>query len=134
GIVFKMVNDTVLWLVTQHSQHKGWSFPKGIVGDENKNESEQTAALREVQEEGGVTAKIVNDSPVETAYQYKFQDTLIDKTVRYFLMEYISGDPKDHDWEVQEAKFLSEDEVRNILTFKADHEAFEKILRLKLMV
>ena len=45
-------------------------------------------------------------------------------------MEYLSGDPKDHDWEVSEAKFIPEDEVKKILTYKSDQEAFEKILNI----
>lgn len=130
GVVYNKDGDQTLWLITQHSQHKGWGFPKGLIGDENKNETMDTAALREVQEEGGIKATIVNKVPVETAYKYKFQDTLVDKKVFYFLMEYVSGDPKDHDWEVQEAKFVTADEVKNTLTFKADKEAFEKILKI----
>lgn len=128
GIVYKKEGDKILWLVTQHSQHKGWSFPKGLIGDKEKNEPKEEAALREVEEEGGIKAKIINNTPVETKYKYRFEDCLVDKSVYYFLMEYESGDPKDHDWEVSEAKFLNEDEVRQILTFKTDKEAFEKIL------
>src|SRR3990167_5212985 len=111
GIVYKKIDSKILWLITQHSQHKGWSFPKGLIGDENKGEPMEEAALREVQEEGGVKAKIVNKEPVKISYKYRFEDYLIDKNVYYFLMEYISGDPKDHDWEVAEARFLPQDEI-----------------------
>lgn len=130
GIVYKKVGDSVFWLVTQHSLHKGWGFPKGIVGDSVENEPNEQAALREVEEEGGIKAKIVNDEAVEVKYKYKFKEFLVDKNVFYFLMEYISGDPANHDWEVSEAKFIAENEVREILTYDADKEAFEKILKL----
>jgi len=130
GIVYKKEDRRILWLVTQHSQHKGWSFPKGLIGDTNKDEPKEEAALREVEEEGGVKAKIVNPEPVNVHYVYKFDDTLVDKTVYYFLMEYISGDPKNHDWEVSEAKFVVADEVKKTLTFKNDQEAFLKTLKL----
>lgn len=131
GIVFKKLKNNQVWLVTQHSQHKGWSFPKGLIGDNIKNEPMDKAALREVFEEGGIEAKILGDKPIDVHYKYRFQDFLIDKTVYYFLMEYISGDPKDHDWEVSEAKFLPEKEVLDILTFKTDKEAFTKIIKLQ---
>jgi len=134
GIVFKMVEDQVLWLITQHSQHKGWGFPKGIVGDEDKDESLETAALREVREEGGIVAKVINPTPTTGKYAYKFDDTLVDKMVHYFLMEYVSGDPKDHDWEVSEAKFVTEEDVRKTLTYDTEKKAFEQILKLKSMV
>ncbi len=128
GIVFKKEGEKLLWLITQHSQHKGWTFPKGLVGDKDKDEAHETAALREVQEEGGITAKIVNEEPVTVQYVFKFEGVLVKKTVHYFLMEYISGDPKDHDWEVSEAKFMTEEQIKKTLTFKSDKEAFEKIL------
>lgn len=126
GIVWK----GNLWLITQHSQHKGWVFPKGLVGDNDSNESKEAAALREVEEEGGIKAKIILNKPVITNYQYVWEGSLIKKTVYYYLMEYISGDPKNHDWEMMDAKFVKKDEVRKTLTYKSDKEAFEKILKL----
>lgn len=120
----------VFWLITQHSQHKGWVFPKGLVGDHTEDESMETAALREVEEEGGVKAKIISHTPVKTSYQYRWEGSLIKKTVYYFLMEYVSGDPADHDWEMSDAKFVTQEEILKTLTYKSDKEAFEKILRL----
>lgn len=130
GIVYKKEGNNILWLITQHSLHKGWVFPKGLVGDKEKNELKETAALREVEEEGGVKAKIISNKPIITNYQYKWKGNFIKKTVYYFLMEYISGDPKNHDWEMIDAKFVKEKEVKKILTYKSDQEAFEKILKI----
>lgn len=137
GIVFKKLPTTnyalppTLWLITQHSQHKGWGFPKGLIGDEKKNEAMEDAALREVEEEGGVKAKVINDQPVKVQYTYKFQGYFVKKTVYYYLMEYISGDPKNHDWEMMDAKFATGDEVRKTLSYPSDKEAFEEILNAK---
>jgi len=125
GIVFK--NN--LWLICQHSEHKGWVFPKGFVGDNNKNESMEQAALREVEEEGGIKAKIINDQPIKTQYSYQWNNVLVKKTVFDFLMEYLSGDPKNHDWEMSEAKFVNENEVKKTLSYPSDKKAFEKILQ-----
>ena len=57
GIVYKKQKPTTknqramtLWLVCQHSQHKGWVFPKGFIGDHIDGESEKDTALREVKE------------------------------------------------------------------------------------
>lgn len=128
GIVYKKINGETLWLITQHSQHKGWVFPKGLVGDNDKNESKEVAALREVEEEGGIKAKIISDNPIVTGYQYQWQGDLIKKTVCYFLMEYLSGDPKDHDWEMMDARFTTFDDVKKTLTYDSDKLAFEKII------
>jgi len=135
GIVYRTLHVTrdashVEWLVTQHSQHKGWVFPKGLIGDTKENEKMENAALREVEEEGGVKAKIVNPKPVKVFYSYVWNDTQVDKTVYYYLMEYISGDPKNHDWEMMDAKFMTEEEVKKILTYPSDGQAFEEILKL----
>ncbi len=128
GIVYKKEGENTLWLITQHSEHKGWVFPKGLVGDTRSGESMEQAALREVEEEGGVKARIVDTTPVETHYEYKWEDELIRKTVFYFVMEYVSGDPADHDWEMMDAKFATEEDVKKTLTYDSDREAFEKIL------
>jgi len=145
GIVYKQVKNeklkmkNFLWLICQHSEHKGWVFPKGLAGDNDKKESMSQAALREVEEEGGIKAKIVNKKPIETKYEYQWpasakasagkKGTLIKKTVFYYLMEYVSGDPNNHDWEMSEAKFVNADEVKKILTYPSEKEAFEKILQ-----
>jgi ADP-ribose pyrophosphatase YjhB (NUDIX family) len=135
GIVYKkIVNrklkiENFLWLICQHSQHHGWVFPKGFVGDKNKNESKEEAAIREVKEEGGVKTRIVKSEPIKTQYEYKFNGTLFKKTVYLFLMEYQSGDPKDHDFEMSEAKFITAPEVKKLLTYDSDKIAFETILK-----
>lgn len=130
GIVFKKERSQTLWLITQHSQNKGWSFPKGLIGDAKKDEPMEEAALREVKEEGGVDAKIIQKLPTPITYQYSFDDVLVNKTVHYFLMEYSSGDPKDHDWEMMDAKFMTEEEIKKTLTHDADKKAFEEALKL----
>ncbi len=136
GIVYKEVKSqklkvkSIKWLICQHSQHKGWVFPKGLVADVNQEEGTEEAALRETKEEGGVKAKIIEKLPKPIEYFYKFKGQLIKKTVYYYLMEYVSGDPKNHDWEMAEAKFLSEDEVKKILTYKSDKEAFAQALNI----
>lgn len=156
GIVFKEIKDQkstpiesgsipiksgskikdILWLICQHSQHKGWVFPKGLIGDKVNNEPMEQAALRETKEETGIEAKIVNNTAVKVSYEYvqtasaKASAVKVKKTVYYFLMKYVSGDTKDHDWEMSEAKFVTANEVKKTLTYKSDQEAFKKILRL----
>jgi ADP-ribose pyrophosphatase YjhB (NUDIX family) len=131
GIVYKKLKSNVVWLIGQHSKHKGWGFPKGFIGDNFKDETMETAALREVEEEGGVKAKIVDDKKtIKMEYLYRFKGTLVIKTVYYYLMEYVSGDPKNHDWEMSDAKFVSADQVRKTLSYKSDREAFEKAVKL----
>ena len=62
GVVFKKIKDKVLWLVTSSTPSPEipksyWRFPKGHI---DSGESVERAAVREVKEEGGVEATIVN--------------------------------------------------------------------------
>jgi len=137
GIVFKRKAksekrkaDELLWLVCQHSQHKGWVFPKGFIGDNIKGESVENTALREVKEETGITAKIVQKLQDSTGYFYVWKGEKRFKTVHYFLMKYISGDIKNHDFEMQAVEWLPTDKVLDRLTYKSDKQAFEQAFKL----
>ena len=126
GIVYKKEKSKTFVLVTQHSAHHGWVFPKGLI---DPGEDKATAALREVKEEGGVEAKIIKElSPVE--YFYKFENQTIKKKVTYFLMEYVSGNIEDHDWEMEAAEWLPVEEVDDRLTYKSDKQVFQEAKNL----
>ena len=128
GIVYKKVHNETYWLVIRHSIYKKWTFPKGLIGDKVEQESAKSAAIREVEEEGGVKAKIVNDEPFVVNYTYKFGEFLVKKTVYYYLMKYISGDVKDHDHEVSDASFEEIKEIKKMLSFEFDKKAFHEML------
>ena len=51
GIVHKKEAGSIYILLGQHSGHKGWVFPKGLIGDHKKGEGKEEAAIREVKEE-----------------------------------------------------------------------------------
>ncbi len=121
GIVF---NNKGQVLVTQHSQNKHWSFPKGLI---DPGQTTKEAALREVREEGGVVAEII-DKVGYSKYIYTFNNEKIFKVVTYFLMKYVSGDPKDHDWEVSDIGWYKPEEALKQLTFSRDKELLKKAL------
>ena len=125
GIVYKIENDHVLILVSQHSAHHGWVFPKGHVGDKSKDESKEEAALREVKEETGVTGTILQPiSPI--TYWYVFEKEKRHKTVWYFLMQYESGSIENHDYEMEKVEWLPIDEVEKRLTYEGDKKAWRE--------
>jgi 8-oxo-dGTP pyrophosphatase MutT (NUDIX family) len=125
GIVIKNEADKVFILVSQHSQHHGWVFPKGLIGDHIKGEKKEDTAMREVEEETGVKGKIIRTlSPVE--YWYVFNGKKIKKTVYYFLMEFISGDITKHDFEMENVEWLEKNEVENRLTYPSDKKVWQE--------
>lgn len=120
GIVFN--NGKVL--LTKHSQNKHWSFPKGLI---DHGQTPEEAALREVKEEGGVEAGIV-DKVGYSKYVYTHKGEKIFKIVTYFLMKYLSGDIKDHDWEVEESGWYEPKEALKQLSFSQDKDLLKKAL------
>ena len=123
GIVF---NNQGQVLITQHSQNKHWSFPKGLI---DPGQTSEQAALREVKEEGGVEAKILSKLGYNK-YVYTFNGEKIFKVVTYFLMEYVSGDPKDHDWEVSDIGWYAPENALKQLSFSQDKELLKKALEI----
>lgn len=125
GIVFKKEHDKVLILVSQHSGNHGWVFPKGHVGDTITGETPQQAAIREVEEETGITGKILL-SLTPTAYWYVWEKEKRHKTVQYYVMAYVSGDIANHGWEMEQVEWLPEYEVEKKLSFASDKKVWKE--------
>ncbi len=131
GIVYKREDTKIYILVSQHSQHLGWVFPKGLIGDKNhiKGEKKEATAIREVKEETGAEAEIVEQiTPV--TYWYVLNGEKIKKTVYYFIMKYTDGDITRHDFEMAAVEWLPEDKVLERLTYKSDKDAYREALPL----
>ena len=129
GVVFQKQGKENLILVCQHSQHHGWVFPKGLIGDHVEGEQKEDTALREVEEETGAKGKIIQLlNPVD--YWYFFEGEKIHKTVYYFLMEYVSGDITKHDMEMENVQWLPEAEVEKRLTYPTDKQVWQEAKQL----
>lgn len=116
GIVYKKENEEILVLIGQHSSHHGFVFPKGLIGDHVVGEGIEETAIREVQEETGIISKIRKKlTPYIIYFQWKGEKHK--KTVHYYVMEYVSGDTKDHDWEMSDAFWLPISEIEAKLTY-----------------
>ena len=140
GIVYKKEKNKLLILVAQHSQHHGWVFPKGIIGDKKEKETKsasakgfgetkEEAAIREVEEETGIKGRITK-SLTPVTYWYVFEKVKIKKTVYYFLMEYISGDIRNHDFEMEDVEWIPAEKVEDKLTYKSDRQVWQEAKEL----
>ncbi|HYC79838.1 MAG TPA: NUDIX domain-containing protein [Candidatus Binatia bacterium] len=129
GIVFKEQDGRVfILLIMPKGPNYGppagyWTFPKGLLDHEGEDMKE--TAVREVKEEGGVNAEVLD----ELGYIKYFRGAGSGfppaiKFVHYFLMKYLDGDPQNHDEEVAEATFVPVEEVEEKLKFKNDKEIF----------
>lgn len=129
GVVFRQKEEgkgkrekgiQIEWLICKHSGYHKWVLPKGII---EAGEKPEEAAIREVREEAGVEAKIIKKITPEVRYKYIKNETLVDKTVDFFLMEYQAGDIKNHNWEMEDVRWVSVDEALKLMAF-----AEEKII------
>jgi len=124
GIVYKKEDNEMFILVAQHSGHHGWVFPKGLIENKREKETKEHAALREVEEETGIKGKILKPLQPLT-YWYNLKGEKIKKTVYYFLMEFVEGDTKNHDWEMENVEWLPIEEIEKKLTYKSDRQVWE---------
>jgi ADP-ribose pyrophosphatase YjhB (NUDIX family) len=130
GIVYKKINNDYLFLLVKNKVHGHWGFPKGIVGDKVKNEDLEEAAQREVLEEGGVKTKIISKINKPVRYRYSQGSNIISKVVWLFLMEYISGNPNNHDNEISEAQFFTANKAEEVITFEEEKHVFQEALKI----
>jgi 8-oxo-dGTP pyrophosphatase MutT (NUDIX family) len=128
GVVFKNDGDTIQVVLISVSNGRVWTFPKGLI---DSREKLRKTALREVREETGLTARIISEIG-ESSYWYevKSENVKYNKSVRFFLMEFVTGDVADHDREVATAEWFLLDTVPDMLTFKGDRAIMEKASKM----
>jgi 8-oxo-dGTP pyrophosphatase MutT (NUDIX family) len=105
GVVYRRDDDGIEILLAARRTRRGalaWGLAKGGIED---GETAETAAIREVREETGIDAEI-EGSLGETRYTYVWEDVRIRKTVHFFLMRAIGGDPTDHDDEMEDVRWF----------------------------
>src|SRR3712207_1258129 len=97
-------DDVIVIVPTRRSAsgQKVLALPKGHV---DPGETPLEAAQREVREEAGVEARLIEELG-EVRYWYQRGGQKIAKLVTFFLFEYRSGDLDDHDAEVEEARWI----------------------------
>jgi len=93
-----------------------WTLPKGTP---KRAETTEATAIREVEEETGLTVRITG--PLESIeYWFVQSGTRIHKTVHYFMMEPTGGDLARHDHEFDDVRWVSFEEAATVLTFETE--------------
>lgn len=121
GIVF---NDQNQVLLVKSSGNHAWQFPKGKI---EEGQTSKEAAIREVREEAGVNAEII-EKVGDSKYVYPDYKTKekIFKNVTFYLMKYIDGDINDHDFETEETGWYPVDEALKLIKFSDQKKFLQK--------
>src|SRR6266508_5857550 len=105
-----------------------WALPKGNIGPGEKPDE---AALREVEEETGVEARLVTKLG-DVRYVYTWAGERIFKIVSFYLVRYEGGRlgriPPEHAHEIAEARWLPLADAPRLLAYRGEREMAEKAL------
>jgi 8-oxo-dGTP pyrophosphatase MutT (NUDIX family) len=94
------------------------ALPKGHA---EVGESSADAATREVREETGLDAAVV-EKLGDIRYWYARRGDRIFKTVTFFLLRYRGGSLRDHDREVEGAEWIPLEEAATRLAYRGERE------------
>ncbi|HVM11442.1 MAG TPA: NUDIX hydrolase [Actinomycetota bacterium] len=99
-----------------------WGLPKGNI---EPGESAEEAAVREVREETGYDGAI--RAPLdEVTYWYVWAGVRVHKTVHFFLMDLLGGDPSRRDHEMEDVAWFPLDEAAAVAAYDSE----QRVLRL----
>jgi 8-oxo-dGTP diphosphatase len=118
GIVWRRRPDGGAELVVVHRpRYDDWSLPKGKL---DPGETWEQAALREVEEEVGLRARLGDELPPVFYRDHKGRD----KAVRYWLMQPEAGDaaPFTPNDEVDQMRWVDFEAAADVLTYPHDAE------------
>jgi 8-oxo-dGTP pyrophosphatase MutT (NUDIX family) len=120
GVVVNSAQEVVVIVPTRRAADGSsvLALPKG---HPDGRESAAEAALREVREEAGIEAEVV-DSLGQVRYWYQRGGRRIAKVVEFFLLSYVSGDVDDHDHEVEHARWIPAEEAVEALTYAGERD------------
>jgi 8-oxo-dGTP pyrophosphatase MutT (NUDIX family) len=118
-ISFREGTPYVAMIATRRSTR--WGLPKGAV---SAGETSEQAALREVQEETGLLADIVR--PLDTIeYFFRAGDSLIQKSVDFYLMLFVGGTLTPQLSEVDDAQWIELSEAIQRASFDSERKLLE---------
>ena len=127
GVIYRKHADNIE-IALIHVRHR-WGLPKGHI---EKGERSNEAAVREVREETGLEGQVRKRlGDIRYSYRHKTatgKPVRIYKRVYFYLLRYLKGDVRDHDNEVDEARWFPIQEALNLLKFPTERKMVQRAL------
>lgn len=127
GVIYRK-HGGAIEIALIHVRHR-WGLPKGHV---EEGESIDETAIREVREETGLEGRVRKKlGDIRYSYREKRkggEPVRIYKRVYFYLLRYIRGDVRDHDHEVEEARWFPISEATNVLKFATERRMVQRAL------
>jgi len=126
GVVVE--DGKVLMIYVKRFSGEGvWTFPKGHI---EKGESKEEAAIREVEEETGIKARIKRELG---SFTYFFRDKdgeIVKKTVYWFLMEPVEKSQPKTPEEVLDVKWFDIPSAKKVASYESDKKIIQYLEEL----
>lgn len=125
GVVFRGEGNTLEIALAARRTRKGelaWGLPKGNI---EPGESSEQAAIREVLEETGLKAEVVEPLG-DSRYFYVWEGDRIRKVVHFFLMRATGGDISRHDHEMEDVRWFPLAEALDEAAYGGEREILRR--------
>jgi 8-oxo-dGTP pyrophosphatase MutT (NUDIX family) len=123
GIVVREDGSRLLVALIATRGRTRWGLPKGAIA---AGETTGQAAVREVQEETGLSGEILG--PIDTIqYFFRAGDALVHKTVDFYLMRYIGGKLTPQLSEVDDAEWVELSEAIKRSSFDSERKLLQRV-------
>ncbi len=129
-MVYRTTAEKTEVALIQPREREAWALPKGMI---ERGETAERAARREAREETGLTGDIQHRiDTIKYSYTANWEEppTRVFKIVTFFLLQFTSGNPEDHDLEVDRVEWFPIDEAIRHASYTQEKDILRKAKRL----